>query len=151
MNAFEALLAQVGFGLVQSTVLQGAFRFLPGLTGPFAGASYQVFWQTAVPQALQGRVFAVRRMLAVSLTPLALVSSGVVSDRIAGALVGQGLTASVAHIQSFQGMFVVFGVLSAALSLVFVLAPTFRHLADDQDLGTYVQTGTTPSVEADPR
>lgn len=151
INGFEALLAQVGFGLARSTVLLGAFRFLPGLTAPFAGASYQVFWQTAVPQALQGRVFAVRRMLAVSLTPLALVSSGVVSDRIAGALVGQGLTASAARIQSFQGMFVVFGVLSAALSLVFVLAPTFRHLADDQDLGTYVQTGTTPSVEADPR
>ncbi|WP_264774698.1 MFS transporter [Deinococcus aetherius] len=134
LNGFEAVLVQISFGLARVPVLWGAFRFLPGLTSPFANASYQVFWQTAVPQALQGRVFAVRRMLAVSLTPLALVLSGVLSDLITDFLVGQGVNASEARLQSFQSMLVGFGVLSVVLSLAFAWGPTFSQLHVDDKL-----------------
>jgi MFS family permease len=136
LNGVEAVLVQIGFGLAHVPVLWGAFRFLPGLTSPFANASYQVFWQTEVPQALQGRVFAVRRMLAVSLTPLALVLSGTLSDLITGVLVGQGVNASEARLQSFQSMFVGFGVLSAVLSLVFALGPTFSRLSVEDKISS---------------
>jgi MFS transporter, DHA3 family, macrolide efflux protein len=148
LNWFEAMLVQIGFGLAQSPLLWGAFRFLPGLSGSFANSSYQVFWQTAVPQTLQGRVFAVRRMLAVSLTPLALVLSGVLSDLITAGLVGQGASPAEARARSFQVMFVGFGILSAALSLVYALAPTFSRLADEAEPDHQAIPATASNTDA---
>ena len=127
VDCFEALLAQLGFGLATSPGVWGVCRFLPGVAGPFASSSYQVFWQTAVPPELQGRVFAVRRMLAVALTPLALLLSGWLSTLIAGRLVHQGLSVTAARVESFQLLFVVFGLLSATVCLWFALTPTFRQ------------------------
>jgi hypothetical protein len=53
------------------------FFFLP-LT---SGAS-QVVWQRAVPPELQGRVFAVRSTLALSIVPLASIAAGPLADRV---------------------------------------------------------------------
>ncbi len=49
---------------------------------PIAGGSSQAIWQSKVPAALQGRVFAARRVTAQVSAPLGMVLGGVLADRV---------------------------------------------------------------------
>jgi hypothetical protein len=53
---------------------------------PLLYACEGVIWQSKVPLDVQGRVFAIRRMIIMSMTPLAYITAGPLADRVFGPL-----------------------------------------------------------------
>ena len=49
---------------------------------PILNAASQAIWQTKVPHDIQGRVFAVRRMIGLSVAPLGVLAAGPLADRV---------------------------------------------------------------------
>lgn len=74
--------AQIGLGLVPGLYLAGAAAFLLSFTEPIANAHSQAIWQGQVDRGMQGRVFAVRRVIAQALGPLGQVLAGAVAGRM---------------------------------------------------------------------
>lgn len=97
---FGLLLA--GFQPMMATVLVGYFMVL--FSAPFIMSASQVIWQMKTEPAFQGRVFAMRGMLATMSAPLAYILAGPLADRVfepmlmdggqlfesLGAVIGQG-------------------------------------------------------------
>lgn len=67
---------QIGLGLLPALYLAGAAAFFKSFTIPMANAHSQAIWQGQVPREMQGRVFAVRRVIAQGLMPLGQVLAG---------------------------------------------------------------------------
>jgi hypothetical protein len=57
---------------------------------PFASALSQAVFQTKVAPGIQGRVFAIRGMIARSMTPLAFLISGPLADKVFDPLMAEG-------------------------------------------------------------
>jgi DHA3 family macrolide efflux protein-like MFS transporter len=83
----------LGFGLLLGVTLAAvgarpqaplvaASLFLMMFTAAIINGSSQAIWQTKVPGDLQGRVFAVRRMLAQFTAPLGQIAAGPLADRL---------------------------------------------------------------------
>lgn len=77
-------------GLRPSVTMIAAGLFLVLLAMPVVGASSQAIWQSKVPPALQGRVFAVRRMAAQITGPVAFFVAGPLADRVFQPLLAPG-------------------------------------------------------------
>jgi MFS family permease len=69
--------AQVIFGLSSLVYVTAAMYFIHVATYPIMGAHSQTIWQSQTPRALQGRVFAVRRMLAQFTRPASVLVAGI--------------------------------------------------------------------------
>lgn len=69
-------------GLRPSAVLVASAAFVFLFAAPVLDGCSQAIWQTKVPPDLQGRVFAVRRMVAWSTLPLAYLLAGPLADRV---------------------------------------------------------------------
>lgn len=69
-------------GLRPSAVLVASAAFVFLFASPILDGCSQAIWQTKVPPDLQGRVFAVRRMVAWSTLPLAYLLAGPLADRV---------------------------------------------------------------------
>ena len=63
--------ATVALGLSPLLYLSVALLFIFSFANPFLNAHSQTIWQTQTPRAMQGRVFAVRRLIAQCTLPLA--------------------------------------------------------------------------------
>ncbi|RKG71253.1 MFS transporter [Corallococcus sp. CA054B] len=114
-----------------------AFVFM--FTSPVATGSSQAIWQTKVPPAIQGRVFATRRMLALAAPPLAALLAGPLADRVfdpwmardglladsVGRLLGTGPGRGIALLYVILGLLLVVSVLAACLS------PRIRAVEDE--------------------
>ncbi|WP_342589515.1 MFS transporter [Symbiobacterium terraclitae] len=74
--------AQVGLGFMPGLYLAGAAAFLISFCGPMSNAHSQAIWQGQVPREAQGRVFAVRRVMAQGLHPLGQVLAGWLAARL---------------------------------------------------------------------
>ncbi len=72
-------LAQVVFGFSNWIYLTAAMAFLDQAMNPIMNAHSQAIWQKQVPHELQGRVFAVRRMIAWFTIPLSTAMAGFVA------------------------------------------------------------------------
>ena len=59
---------------------------------PIAGSLNQAIWQSKVPPALQGRVFAVRQVMVIAATPVAYLLAGQLADRVFEPLLVEGGT-----------------------------------------------------------
>ncbi|MCY1702296.1 MFS transporter [Deinococcus sp. SL84] len=92
--------AQIVYGLSHSLWLTAAMMGLFVFTLPVADTHLGVVLQTQIPPDLQGRVFAVRRMLAQSVAPLSIVLFGHLAGQVpAGQLLASlGLLALVASL-----------------------------------------------------
>lgn len=75
-------IAQMGLGLLPGLYLAGAAAFFVSFSGPMANAHSQAIWQGLVAREYQGRVFAVRRVMAQSLAPLGQVMAGWLAARV---------------------------------------------------------------------
>jgi predicted MFS family arabinose efflux permease len=118
-------------------VAGGAFAFM--FTIPVILGCSQAIWQSKVPPGLQGRVFAVRRMVALSAPPAAALLAGPLADGLfepwmspegalassAGQVLGTGPGRGIAL------LFVVLGVLSGVNVLVAWLSPRVRNVEDE--------------------
>ncbi len=69
-------------GLQPSVALIAGAAFGFSFCNPILIACSQALWQSKVPLELQGRVYAVRRLLAGSTVPLAVLAAGPLADRV---------------------------------------------------------------------
>ncbi|HEX2623320.1 MAG TPA: MFS transporter [Phototrophicaceae bacterium] len=136
--AAVSLLGTMGLGLAQTGWgwIAGAFfsaAFIPVLNG-----SNQAIWQSKVAPDIQGRVFAVRRLIGQITAPLAMIIAGPLADRvfepammpggglagIFGGIVGTGPGAGMGLI------FVISGMIGALIGLGGYLFPFIRNAED---------------------
>ncbi|GAA6748315.1 MFS transporter [Thermus brockianus] len=87
--AFSSL-ALALMGAVEGPWAWAALAFLEAFFIPLLNGSNQAIWQAKVPLEVQGKVFAARRMIAWLATPLAMLLSGPLADRVFGPRWGQG-------------------------------------------------------------
>lgn len=111
-----AMLMAVGMilaGLSRQELLLFAMAFIDGFTLAVMNASSQTIWQGNVPLAIQGRVFAVRRMIAWGLNPLSILISipfikqvftPLVAQTVLGEWWGQGTTGALGLMLSSCGL-----------------------------------------------
>ncbi|UMR29753.1 MFS transporter [Massilia sp. MB5] len=79
------------FGVLRTPAALLACSFCYGLATPLMNASSQTIWQAEVPPAIQGRVFAIRKMIAWGLNPLAILLSVPLAAGLFQPMLGQGL------------------------------------------------------------
>lgn len=106
---------------------------------PIVNGSSQALWQSKVEPDLQGRVFAVRRMIAMAVSPLAYIVVGPLADKVFeplmaadGALAGSvGQVIGVGPGRGAGLMFIIMGVLTVVSSAVAYLSPRVRLVEDE--------------------
>ncbi len=139
---FGALLLQAGALLLgggqQSVPVITAAAFLYLLGFPIINACSQTIWQTQVAQDFQGRVFAIRQMIALSSLPLAQLAAGPLADFVFEPLlaVGGPLAGTLGRILGVgpgRGIGLLFVVLGFANCLVFALAWSYSRLRNVED------------------
>ena len=105
-------------GLGQALPVWAVGNFIGAATIPLINSSNQAIWQAKVAPDLQGRVFAIRRMIAWFVTPIATLLVGPLADLVFepamsepsflsasfGQLVGYGAGAGMALIMVFCGL-----------------------------------------------
>jgi MFS family permease len=75
-----ALVVLVGLRASLPLITVGIFLLMA--TVPIVNTSSQVLWQTKVAPAVQGRVFALRRMIASAISPVAIIAAGPLADGV---------------------------------------------------------------------
>jgi hypothetical protein len=112
--------------------------FLSSVVIALVNASNQAIWQTKTPPDVQGRVFAVRRLLAQISGPVALIITGPLADHVFepglqpdgflagtfGGLVGTGAGSGMAL------MFVIAGILIVFVGTTGYAIPIVRNVED---------------------
>jgi hypothetical protein len=103
---------------------------------PVVNTASQVVWQLKVPPGMQGRVFSLRRMLAQAASPLAIVLSGPLADRVFEPMLAEGgsLAGSLGRVigtgpgRGIGFMFVLAGLGTALMAAIGWLHPRIRRL-----------------------
>lgn len=106
---------------------------------PIINGSSQAIWQSKVAPDVQGRVFAVRRMIAWSMIPLAYILAGPLADRVFepllmtdGALAASlGTLIGVGPGRGTGLLFIIMGLLSALVAIGGYLNPRVRLVEDE--------------------
>lgn len=155
--ALASLLGELPLGLGQSIYVWAGAAFFVSFFVPILNGANQSIWQSKVAPDVQGRVFAVRRLIAQITAPVAMLLAGPLADWVFepamrpggslantfGRLVGTGPGAGMAV------MFVLAGVLGAVVSLGGYAVPVVHYAEDflpDYDDGAL----PAPAVAASP-
>ena len=77
-----SLLGMIPMGIGRNLQVWAVASFVGMLLSPIINASNQAIWQAKVAPDVQGRVFSVRRMIAWSLSTLAMLAAGPLADRV---------------------------------------------------------------------
>ncbi len=124
---------------------------------PIANGSSQALWQAKVEPDIQGRVFAVRRVLAQIAGPVAMLMAGPLADRVfepllqedgaladtVGSVIGVGPGRGIAF------LFIILGGLSIVFTLIAFMYPRLRNLEDE--IPDYDEVGASvPSTILEP-
>jgi MFS family permease len=125
ISALIPIITVAGFGLM--------------FTFPIINGSSQAIWQSKVDPDVQGRVFAVRRMIAWSMTPLAYIVAGPLVDRVFRPLLVEGgalveNVGQVIGIGSSRGtglLFIIVGAVTVVVSALGYLNPHVRNVEDE--------------------
>ncbi len=134
-GAFMALI-----GLRPSLVLMGIAGFCAMFFSPIINASSQAIWQSKVEFDIQGRVFAIRRMIAWSTVPIAYLLAGPLADKVFKPLLVEGgpladtIVGQVIGVGPSRGiglMFVILGLLNMLVPLIGYLNPRVRNVEDE--------------------
>jgi MFS transporter, DHA3 family, macrolide efflux protein len=127
----------IGFG--NSVPAVAAASFLLMFCVPVINGCSQALWQTKVPPGMQGRVFAVRRMIAQGTLPLAFLLAGPLADSVFQPLMAEGgpLAAALGRIlgvgpgRGIGLLYVVLGTLALGAGASAALSHRFQHLEDE--------------------
>jgi len=122
-----------------SIMLIAASTFVFMALNPFIGGLSQAIWQSKVAHDIQGRVFAMRDLVASSTPPLAFLLAGPLADRVFEPLMAPGgaLARSVGHVIGVgkgRGVGLLFITLGLFIMLVVVLSslnPRLRKVESD--------------------
>jgi MFS family permease len=142
-----SLFSQVTMGVGQTLFIWAAASFMGQFILPILNGSNQAIWQAKVAPDVQGRVFAVRRLIAQVTVPVATAVAGPLADNLFepamrpdgllantfGWLVGTGPGAGMGL------MFVISGLFGMMVGLSGYLFPAIRNVEDilpDHDLVT---------------
>ncbi|WP_219619916.1 MFS transporter [Bacillus sp. V33-4] len=79
---FLSDLALAVVGLKGSVIVVATSNAVASFFMPITNGCSQAIWQSKVPNHIQGRVFALRRMIGLSLSPLAYISAGPIIDYV---------------------------------------------------------------------
>ena len=123
-------------GVWESVLLIALFGSIYMFLGPIINGTSQTLWQTKIAPAVQGRVFAVRRMVAFVIAPLSMLLAGPLADDVfepammpdgalaesVGTVLGTGPGRGVGF------MFVLAGLGTALAGAVGWLMPRIRNL-----------------------
>jgi MFS family permease len=126
-------------GLRPSVGLVAASCFVVMAVVPITNTASQVIWQTKVPPAMQGRVFAIRRMISEAITPAAFLLAGPLADGVFEPLLqpGGGLAGTVGAVigtgdgRGIGFMYVLTGLLMVTLALIGWARPRVRNLEEE--------------------
>jgi len=126
-------------GLRASAGLVAVAAFLFYFTLPFVSGSSQAIWQSKVPPEVQGRVFAVRRMIAWSSVPLSYMVAGPLAQYVFEPMLSQGglLAGSVGRFigtgpgRGIGFLFVIMGGLTLLIVACGYFYPRLRLLEDE--------------------
>ena len=126
-------------GLRPSIALIALALFLFSLSAPILVGSSSAIWMRKTPADVLGRVFAIRRMMAISTMPLAVLLAGPLAQRVfepllmpGGALAGSvGAVMGVGPGRGIGLMFVLLGAASVLTAVAMYLAPSIRHVERD--------------------
>ena len=149
-------------GLRPNTLLISLGRVVLLVLIPFAGALSQAVFQVKIPPDIQGRVFAIRGMIARSMVPLAFVLSGPLADHFFEPLMAPGGALSDTFIGTLLGtgpgrgiglMMILSCLFLWAESLIAYLNPRIRNLEseipdaipDDQEAEAVLAHSPAPS------
>jgi MFS transporter, DHA3 family, macrolide efflux protein len=129
-------LVMIIYGITPSVLIIGAAVCLFSLLDPVVGTSSQALWQTKVPPDIQGRVFAVRRMISRSGLAASLLLAGPLEERVfrpllmeGGALAGSlGRFIGVGPGRGAGFLFMIMGVVFTLFSLAGLLYRPLRRL-----------------------
>ena len=144
--ALAGLFGTLLMGLGRGLPVWGVAVFIGAGISPIINASNQAIWQAKVAPDVQGRVFAIRRLIAWFVTPLSMLIAGPLADFVMepamrtdssmtalfSPLVGSGPGAGMALIFVFAGLGMI------AVGLGSYLIPTVRNaeaLLPDHDSG----------------
>jgi len=156
MSAWGGPKKKLIWGVISTIALSGFGYFIMGLQPltwltsvgsfvilffiPFSSAFSQAVWQIKVPPDIQGRVFAVRAMIASSITPIsnllagpladrlfepAMAPNGILADTFIGDLLGTGSGRGIALV------FIVSAFFLWTVSLFAFLNPRIRNLEEE--------------------
>lgn len=132
-------LALAAAGLRPDLALVTAAFFVFALSMPVVEGSDQTVWQSKTPAALQGRVFAFRRLCGQSVAPLGMLVAGPLADRVFEPLLARGgpLAASAGRVlgtgpgRGMGLMLTLLGLALLALILGAASSPSLRRLEDE--------------------
>lgn len=130
----SSLLGVLVVGLGRGPLLWAIGSFFSSFTIPVLNGSNQAIWQAKVPPDIQGKVFAVRRLIAQITVPVAMIIAGPLADNVFlpgmleggslapmfGWLVGTGPGAGISL------MFVIAGILGCVVGFAGYLFPAVR-------------------------
>lgn len=146
-------------GLRPSALLVAAAMSVALFALPVIRGSSEAIWQSKIPQDLQGRVFAIRRMIAGVAFPLAGATAGPLADRVFGPLLlpGGAFAASVGRLigtgpgRGVALMFMLFGVLTLlSVAVVYAFRPVRNVETELPDTlpGETAGAGAAPALAA---
>ena len=146
-------------GLRPSALLVAAAMSVAMFALPVIRGSSEAIWQSKIPQDLQGRVFAIRRMIAGIAFPLAGATAGPLADRVFRPLLlpGGALAESVGRLigtgpgRGVALMFVLFGVLTMlSVAVIWACRPVRNVETELPDVlpGETADAGATPRLAA---
>jgi DHA3 family macrolide efflux protein-like MFS transporter len=126
-------------GLRPNVLLLGVVFFTVLFTIPIMNGCSQAIWQVKTAPDVQGRVFAVRRMIAMSVTPLSCIAAGPLADRVFEPLmaVNGPLADSIGEIigvgpgRGIGLLFIIVGVLTVLITLVSYMYQPLRLVEDE--------------------
>lgn len=141
---FTCLVAQAcllflgGLGPSVPLIALAAFAFMA--TGPFVNGCNQAIWQSKVDLDVQGRVFAIGRMIASSTPPVAALLAGPLADRVFNPLMMPGGALASTFVGQWLGvgpgrgiglLFIVLGALVLLIVSVSFLNPRLRRVESE--------------------
>jgi hypothetical protein len=126
-------------GLRDSVSLITVAAFLFAFGSPIINCCSQVIWQRKVAPEVQGRVFAVERMIVSALQPIAYIIAGPLADRVFEPLMAAngfladsiGQLIGVGHGRGIGLLFMVMGMVSMLISIIAFQYPRLRLLEDE--------------------
>ncbi len=131
-----AAMSQLLTGLVPSVAVLIASAFLFGIAVPGINTASQTIWQRRVEPDKQGRVFAVRSVVAMSCAPFAYIAAGPLVDKVLEPMLREGgllhaTAGRVIGIGAGRGaalLFVALGLATLALVILSALRPAIRNI-----------------------
>jgi MFS family permease len=134
----SSLLGTLLLGLGQGLLLWSIGAFFSMFIMPLTNGSNQSIWQSKVPPAIQGKVFATRRLIAQISAPIAMLAAGPLADRVFEPLMSgtSSLARALARIvgtgpgSGMAVMFVIAGLLGALVGLLGYVFPSVRNAED---------------------